>query len=171
MNDLDDWNVYKGEPSPELDRAWDDILKYRNQAIPSTYLPKHLSSIPILTTNGTSTNNLLVNLDVFHNLHCLNTIREYIFRSYYSDSSHNLEQINHCVDSIRQALQCHADISIGTYSWKENHSIPWPNFRIVHECRNWDMVLEWAKKNDAGVLKGRLVHPSFGELYLNWVLK
>jgi hypothetical protein len=27
MNDLDDWNVYKGEPSPELETAWDDILK------------------------------------------------------------------------------------------------------------------------------------------------
>ncbi|PQE29574.1 tat pathway signal sequence protein [Rutstroemia sp. NJR-2017a BBW] len=112
MNDLDDWNVHKGEPSPELETAWDDILKYRNLAIPSIHLPKHLSSIPILTTNGTSTNNLLVNLDVFHNLHCLNTIREYIFRSYYSNSSHNLELINDCVDSIRQALQCHADISI-----------------------------------------------------------
>jgi hypothetical protein len=32
MNDLDDWNVYKGEPSPELDKAWDDILKCKLSA-------------------------------------------------------------------------------------------------------------------------------------------
>jgi len=117
------------------------------------------------------TGRVLINLDVFHNLHCLNMVRERLFPSYYMNSSHHrdgediqLGHINHCIDAIRQSLMCHGDIAIGTYSWKMDHPIPWPNFHIEHECRNWDRILEWAEKHHVPSLKGEiLMHPIYGK--------
>ena len=111
---------------------------------------------------------VLVKLDVFYNLNCLNTIRKYLFRDYYgsSNDTNDHEQqvvVNECIDMIRQSLMCHGDIAIETYRWKADRLPPWPIFHIEHECRNWDSILQWAKEHHVPSLQGGILkHPIHG---------
>ncbi|KAK5156878.1 hypothetical protein LTS14_004395 [Recurvomyces mirabilis] len=60
--------------------------------------------------------NIITILDSFHQLHCLNQIREALYNNGIQESS-DLQSykrrlhIEHCVDYIRQAIQCTADVT------------------------------------------------------------
>ncbi|KAL6152861.1 hypothetical protein ACJQWK_03994 [Exserohilum turcicum] len=106
--------------------------------------------------------------DVFHSLHCLNSIRVHLHPVLYNVSStqdaHSKteEQImklvndpmwkrnhlEHCLDRVRQALMCHGDLTPSpTYTW--------PGFPIsigrsgTHTCRKWGPIREWMDQRAA----------------------
>ncbi|KAF7303634.1 hypothetical protein MIND_00592700 [Mycena indigotica] len=61
------------QPSPELDANWDDLYNFGISQIPKSearLLPNKTYPIP------GDESNYIVELDVFHNLHCLNMIRQ-----------------------------------------------------------------------------------------------
>lgn len=94
---------------------------------------------------------------MFHSLHCLNSLRMYIDKSYYETHHnghyHNLSalvnqddferiHIDHCMDQIRQTIQCHGDLSpVLVYAWK--------GFELgigrgtKHTCRKWEPIRKW----------------------------
>ncbi len=113
---------------------------------------------------------VLANLDVFYNLHCLNFARKYIFRSEYPlqfpGNGHQVQRgyLTHCIDSIRQSLVCHADIALHTYTWEDFQLVPYPDFKVDHECKNWDSIVNWTKKYAAPSLGGSVLkHPVYGK--------
>ena len=57
--------------------------------------------------------------------------------------------IDHCIDEIRLSIVCHSDISVITWGWKDTEATPYANFKVEHECRNWDSILEWTKAHQA----------------------
>lgn len=58
---------------------------------------------------------------------------------------------------------CHADISIYTYDWIPGYRKPWPNFKVDHECVNWDILNGWAKERAFSLFDQKsLVHPELG---------
>jgi hypothetical protein len=60
-------------------------------------------------------------------------------------------------------MMCHGDIAIQTFDWMPDYRWPWPNFEIVHECRDWDAILDWAKQHHVPSLRGPIVqHPELG---------
>ncbi|KAE8346504.1 hypothetical protein BDV24DRAFT_147644 [Aspergillus arachidicola] len=97
-------------------------------------------------------------LDVFHSLHCLNYIRMYLDKDYYSahlehhdsfirNSSHmpdNWGQVHlhHCLEQVVQAVICHADLSpVPMYGWK---GVPvFLGVGQTHTCRRWESIREW----------------------------
>ena len=52
--------------------------------------------------------------------------------------------IDHCVDSIRQSLMCSADISPLVWQWKEEFEETKIRADIVHSCRDFESIREWA---------------------------
>ncbi|RYP66111.1 hypothetical protein DL769_006108 [Monosporascus sp. CRB-8-3] len=74
----------------------------------------------------------LASLGVFHQLHCLNYLRRYMYRENYT-----IREDEHTV-KIR-------DVSILTYSWRPDYMNPWPDFQVEHECRDFDMLKAWAQ--------------------------
>ncbi|GAQ47458.1 hypothetical protein AKAW_02555 [Aspergillus niger] len=60
--------------------------------------------------------------------------------------------LDHCSDSIRQSLMCSSDVS--TIHWRWNESIPrWQaESRIVHTCRDFEAIRNWAFERTAGVV-------------------
>lgn len=61
---------------------------------------------------------------------------------------------------------CRADISVTTYSWLPNYQLPWPDFELEHQCRNWDTIDEWSAKRAIDIHDLTLViHPQLGMLY------
>ena len=55
---------------------------------------------------------------------------------------------DHCIDILRQKLVCDVDVGLMTHYWVSRRKAPWPNFNIVHKCRNFDGVVEWSKKHN-----------------------
>ncbi|KXL46833.1 MAG: hypothetical protein FE78DRAFT_145332, partial [Acidomyces sp. 'richmondensis'] len=51
----------------------------------------------------------------------------------------------HCLDYLRQSIQCSADLTpvIMYYQLWINGSLPW--FEQTHTCRNWDRIHAWAE--------------------------
>jgi hypothetical protein len=133
----------------------------------------------------------LVGIDVFHQLHCLvrpphlsimklrmqDRVRKGLYPDIYPRDELYDEHISktglllyamlmfleHCLDSIRMSLQCNADVSIVTFKWIANYSLPWPDFRTTHQCRNWDTLLDWVKERQVDMTgEGKFFHPQLG---------
>lgn len=54
---------------------------------------------------------------------------------------------DHCVEMIRQNIMCAADTGLITYDWVRGWSLPYPDFNTVHQCRDYEKVLDWAYSN------------------------
>ena len=121
------------------------------------------TSLPLNDAGG----GYLAVVDVFHELHCLNYVREYLHQDYYKvkePPESRILHVDHCIDTLRQTLMCHGDIALHTFDWIPDYRRPWPNFNVVHECRNFDAIYDWAEKHSVPTLAGNvLIHPELGE--------
>lgn len=73
-------------------------------------------------------------LDVYHHLHCLNSLRRIAYGTYYSahgasttDPTMHEVHINHCIDILVQALQCSGNVNLITMHWVETQTYPYPD--------------------------------------------
>ncbi|KAI0453826.1 hypothetical protein F5B21DRAFT_525465 [Xylaria acuta] len=58
--------------------------------------------------------------------------------------------VEHCVDSIRQALMCTSDITAYLIDWNNKYRRPRPDFATkVHTCRKFEKIRDWAVEHDA----------------------
>ncbi|KDR69141.1 hypothetical protein GALMADRAFT_215420 [Galerina marginata CBS 339.88] len=136
-----------GPPSPEVDQHWQSLSSYSISKIPknqAALLPNKTSPIP------SDRNNYVAGLDVFHQLHCLNMIRQALHPEYYPKRRMNTTygdwHIRHCVDSVRQSLMCSADISVIVWQWSDELQETFPRGNIAHTCRNYEKIQDWAKE-------------------------
>jgi len=148
-----DKTIYQGEPSPELDQAWHDLYdEFGLSRIPkdqARLLPNKTLPIP------GDEDHYAVSLSVFHQLHCLNTVRKGLSPEYYTDPVAGTlagvkledwpEHLSHCLDGIRQSLMCSADISLVVWQWIESQETASPRMDVIHSCRNYDKIADWAK--------------------------
>ncbi|KAM3073489.1 hypothetical protein ACMFMG_004613 [Clarireedia jacksonii] len=134
---------YAGEPVPEIDKAWDDLLS----AVDLGFDMDELHGAE-RTSVHTPDGKVLISLDVYHSLHCVNLVRKAIDFRYYHPTGQvpyfYRSHVDHCVDYLRQSIQCQSDLSPLTYARSEpkNHTIP--VFGTPHTCRNFSKVHEWA---------------------------
>ncbi|KAJ5614790.1 hypothetical protein N7528_008444 [Penicillium herquei] len=135
---------YTGEPSDELDARWkalyrDDGVDLRGAEADS--IRGHTFTKP----GGWST----VGIDVFHQLHCLDTLRQGLRQDYYT--KHDEEpaytiHLNHCLDYLRQAVMCNVDMTPILISWDDKRSRPLADFEMEHTCRDFWKVRDWARE-------------------------
>ncbi|KAJ6451914.1 hypothetical protein C8R45DRAFT_848091, partial [Mycena sanguinolenta] len=131
-------------PSPKLDAAWDELYNFGVSQIPKSQarlLPNKTHPIP-----GDESNYIL-ELDVFHNLHCLNMIRKSLHSDYYSEHLMELAHLDHCVDWIRQSLMCAGDTSVVVWQWDPEQKITTFQGSVAHTCRNFEKLREWGKRH------------------------
>lgn len=107
-------------------------------------------------------------LDVTHQMHCLNAIREYAFADYGEGKSPTKKQhdsmqwlhLRHCVDIIAQNIMCHADAGLHTYFWMDTQRQPFPDFSVNRKCRDWNALMAWRDERTVDMEKyGRMVKP------------
>ncbi|EGP85705.1 uncharacterized protein MYCGRDRAFT_29302, partial [Zymoseptoria tritici IPO323] len=85
-----------------------------------------------------------------HQLHCLDHLRKVLNPARYNSTMSKTFQsyhTDHCIDLIRQSIQCQSDITLNPTRW-------WPalggtgrNFIDTdrpHTCRNFGKIREWA---------------------------
>ncbi|RBR09849.1 hypothetical protein FVER53590_13633 [Fusarium verticillioides] len=140
---------YQGPPTPERDALWDDLyLNFGISRIPRDSAAKLINkTIPIPGERG----QYVIELNVFHQLHCLNMIRKrlYIEDGKY-DPNHKLtgiEHLEHCYDALRQSLMCSADITPLPWVWSDKAQEAKEVARVTHTCRDFDVLRNWAREH------------------------
>ncbi|QDS71426.1 hypothetical protein FKW77_003430 [Venturia effusa] len=186
---------YTGK-GPEVDRAW-NALSYDgnvpNQSplfyhlLPVTVgdqmiTPEELGKIdmPISSLKvkhpKTGVEGYRVGLEVFHQLHCINLLRQVTYRDHYSKigsgmlaagekelQNHTGKYINlltmrkladvttdHCLEVLRMNIQCTVDVGLFTFYMLPGDPLPWPELNSWHTCRNFDAVRDWALEHSVG---------------------
>ncbi|KAI5458860.1 hypothetical protein BGZ63DRAFT_514270 [Mariannaea sp. PMI_226] len=148
-----DKSSLQGPPTKERDREWESLYEFGLLAISkneAALLPNRTGRI------ANTEDKYFVELDVFHQLHCLNMIRMSRYPEYYrnlhtSEADEILtyfdsEHIEHCIDTIRQSLMCQTDITPLVYQWDNNKERMRIHGDVIHSCRNFDRIREWAKE-------------------------
>ncbi|PPQ98411.1 hypothetical protein CVT24_004090 [Panaeolus cyanescens] len=136
-----DISQYQQEPSPEVDQAWDDLYQFGTSRLTrdeAMRLENATYRIP------GDEDHYVVQLDVFHQLHCLNLLRKSLYREYYSKEPHlDTQHLSHCVENIRQTLMCSADVTPLVWQWVERVQQVRIMGNVIHTCRDWDKIREW----------------------------
>jgi len=147
MRELDSSIQYVGPPSDAIYNAWFDLIEPINldlvgdeaRDLPDTYI-------------WPGTDSHFTGVTVYHSLHCLNKLRMAIYRDEYpfpkdpGKEEFTWIHLDHCIDFIRQELQCHGDLTPMKWIWSPaiNRTVLTPE--ASHVCRNWDSIHQWAKE-------------------------
>ncbi|EIM91775.1 uncharacterized protein STEHIDRAFT_48266 [Stereum hirsutum FP-91666 SS1] len=87
-------------------------------------------------------------LSIFHQLQCLNIIRKEIVQTHNTSSSEASSPAQHCVNYLRQTVLCRADVYLSPVIASPAPK-PLPD---TYECRDWEVVYEEVRKNQAEYL-------------------
>ncbi|PCG89627.1 Protein of unknown function DUF3328 [Penicillium occitanis (nom. inval.)] len=168
-NDFFHDSIYRGHPTVELEKAWDDLWNYGAFNVPKDMLPKLNKSTTgwreVPEEKGGGVAGLL---EGFHQIHCLNLIRQYTYRDEWDysalpsfDGSPQLvrHHVDHCIETLRINLMCTADVTPYLIEINPARRLGEdPNFNTLHKCRKWDKLVEWAKEHEVF----RTVDPASG---------
>ncbi|KAK3315883.1 hypothetical protein B0H66DRAFT_459968, partial [Apodospora peruviana] len=98
----------------------------------------------------------IAQIEVFHQIHCLNELRKEIHYDHYyksgpPDEFHRSHKA-HCIHMLLQAVTRAADVGLISHNWVHNENIeepktrPMPDFNVVKMCRDFDSLLDWGRR-------------------------
>ncbi|EME84583.1 uncharacterized protein MYCFIDRAFT_133959 [Pseudocercospora fijiensis CIRAD86] len=65
---------------------------------------------------------------------------------------YQLMHADHCIDYLRQSIQCHGDLTPIVQTWQPDLHAYAASQRTVHQCRNFDKIWDWAAgRNTTGL--------------------
>ena len=157
----DNSSIFRMPPSLEVDEAWDlislegfELITVSGQAV-SRSGKNVTKSVQAPESWGEGTDAYLAQVEVFHQIHCLNELRKEMFYDhYYSGERDELHVAHkmHCLHMVLQSLMCSADAGIIQHNWVRSEKVsepkirPFPDFNTVKMCRNFDALLDWARE-------------------------
>lgn len=57
-------------------------------------------------------------------------------------------KLDHCIDAIRQYIQCHVDLTPINLVWSENKGGVLPDFQQAHTCRSFTQAQKWVHRRN-----------------------
>ncbi|KAJ7301954.1 hypothetical protein DFH08DRAFT_723632 [Mycena albidolilacea] len=137
----DDIPIYERRPSATVDEAWHELYSVAETRISKSEAMKMPNKTwPLRSKPG----NYAFALDVFHQLHWLDMLRQQVHMGYNNYTrapiSHVRHSLRHCIGAIRQALMCSADISIVVWQWSEKRQVAEQRDDVLHVCRDFDRI-------------------------------
>ncbi|OAX44326.1 hypothetical protein K503DRAFT_765137 [Rhizopogon vinicolor AM-OR11-026] len=157
-------SIYRGPPSPEINAAWDRIagdarpvrmtldqlLRIREKPSPSMARYRDEDGGAYIAT-----------VEVIHQLQCIDKLRRLSWRGkvHNDDASEAFQRsdIDQCIELLRQNIMCHSDVTMITYDWVEGRKDPFPNFNVLHQCRDFEKVLDWVDEHYVFVPPSKMV--------------
>ncbi|KAJ7449171.1 hypothetical protein FB451DRAFT_753621 [Mycena latifolia] len=151
-----DLSPFQIPSSPALDQMWDNLYNFGISRITkdeAARLPNKTHAIP--GDDG----HYIAELDVFHNLHCLNKVRMALDPDYYPDwristtnnwipsQKNATEHVSHCIDWIRQSIMCNGDTSVIVWQWSPFMNASIVKGNVAHTCRKFDKLQDWGKEH------------------------
>ncbi|KAJ7118118.1 hypothetical protein C8R44DRAFT_923355, partial [Mycena epipterygia] len=137
----DDTPLYDRRPSPAVDKAWRKLYEFTETKIPleqAMKMPNH--TWPFLGDEG----NYIIALDVFHQLHCLDMLRQQLHPG-HNYTVLSMGHVRHCIGTIRQSLMCASDITPIVWQWSDKWRVAEPRDDVVHVCRDFEKIQDWAR--------------------------
>ncbi|KAI8633231.1 hypothetical protein F5Y19DRAFT_490406 [Xylariaceae sp. FL1651] len=134
---------YVGHPSKEVDDAWRYIEDGLN--IDLRGIEGKVANTFQWPDNGA----YFTGLEVFHSLHCLNRLRQALYPNVYShiftdpNGPDMEDHIGHCINHLRQSIQCHSDLTPMQWTRAGNKIIL--STKTPHTCRNFEKIHAWAR--------------------------
>ncbi|KAH8897419.1 hypothetical protein GQ53DRAFT_838034 [Thozetella sp. PMI_491] len=149
---------YMGFPDDDIDARWESLYSFGVSQIPE-YEAELLEN---KTLPRPGTKDYLIELDVFHQLHCLNDLRKALYPDRYpgkwpynANGTVNYNSItfmhwDHCIDALRQSLMCHGDISPLPFHINHINDNLVAELVTRHTCRDFGKIQQWARDRQAG---------------------
>ncbi|KAH0386197.1 hypothetical protein KCU92_g2900, partial [Aureobasidium melanogenum] len=164
----DNSSIFRQPPSAIVDEAWNrvaatgfEITRTSAEALSLTGKdPSTCVKAPADWQLGSDA--YLVQIDVFHQIHCLNELRKELYSDHYYNEDYraqvpwsvHIAHKQHCVHILLQNLMCHADLEVIPHHWIHYSTInqlgrpetePLADFSVHKKCRNFDAILAWAE--------------------------
>ncbi|KAG7055775.1 tat pathway signal sequence [Colletotrichum scovillei] len=160
FNDYTPPRIWREQPSEEVDKAWDDMARIEYFGVSGDALRKMGKdpeiSVSIPEEWGVGSDKYLVEIDMQHQLHCLNAVRKYAYFDYYYGNDYknismapqrHQAHLAHCIDILLQALTCNPSLDLISHNWMRTQQNPYPDFNIKRQCVAHDPILKWQHEN------------------------
>jgi len=140
-------SVLDMSPSPEVDAAWEALYaragirltKEEATKLPNNTWPIHGASEGYLGA-----------LYVFHELHCLDIIRQTLYASHYNITFDD-SIIRYCLSGLRQSVMCSADTSVVVWKWSDAYHQAVERTDILHSCKNFTKIQDWVNSRSVNM--------------------
>ncbi|KAE8146601.1 hypothetical protein BDV25DRAFT_143528 [Aspergillus avenaceus] len=154
-------------PKESKDALWDSIYEFGISGI-SENEASNLLNETLTSPNDPDT--YMIQLEVFHLIHCLNMLRKVVYPDQYPELwsyhdngtiNHDTRQavhIDHCVDALRQSIVCNADVTPISFIENRLGRGIFPDVTATHVCRNFDEIVGWAKAHEVRDYQGKHLH-------------
>ncbi|KAF6833793.1 hypothetical protein CMUS01_06410 [Colletotrichum musicola] len=160
FNDYSPPRIWRQPPSEEVDQAWEDMSRIEYFGVSGDALRK-MGKDPTISVSipeewGVGRDKYLVEIDMQHQLHCLNALRKYAFWDHYYGSQYknismapqrHQAHLAHCTDILLQALTCNPSLDLISHNWMRTQENPYPDFNIKRQCVAHDPILKWQHEN------------------------
>ncbi|KAJ0163937.1 hypothetical protein CTA2_2087 [Colletotrichum tanaceti] len=150
-DDAVDFTEYEGRPTDKSDQAWADLVQLGSTSITEA----EKARLPFDTTpNVMKQGEYVIGLQVFHQLHCLMSLREQVWHptAFKWDKGEERSwwelHLDHCVEALRESIVCQADTTPLRYMWNEQESLYMLTLPQQYKCKNWDDVWAWASSRN-----------------------
>lgn len=60
------------------------------------------------------------------------------------DLSEPFDHLDHCINNVREALMCNADLTPVVVQWDPATHWHYAHLDVVHTCKDWDAIQRWA---------------------------
>ncbi|EPE25360.1 hypothetical protein GLAREA_01272 [Glarea lozoyensis ATCC 20868] len=119
-----DNSIFLGEPSEELDLAWDKLQAVEGISVSPEESAKVNLTSDIRLKNGDQA----VVVGYFHNLHCLRYLYQGLHPETYvrsgGDPSHGgLHHSYHCLEVLRRSVLCNPDLTLHAIHWQTEEKL------------------------------------------------
>ncbi|CAI6331892.1 unnamed protein product [Periconia digitata] len=148
--------IYSDPPSPEVDKAWDDLVRpiYFSAAQEEV---KSSNEDPDDTVTLLDMEGYLGTIGVYHGLHCMRRIYWHLHEEKYfanrTAEARSVEIVHarHCLGVIVRDLMCNPDTALYTFGYyPDKDPIPRLKSGATRQCLKWDPFHEWATKRAPG---------------------
>lgn len=78
-------------------------------------------------------------------------LRQALHPDYYNPNNithkttHGFDHKRHCITSLLESLMCSVDVTPIVWTWDEEAQRSFPRSDILHSCRNFEKIHQWAK--------------------------
>lgn len=161
-------------PDPAVDAAWQKLELIQSFPITADDVRK-LGKDPEVTVKfpidyGYGEDAYVAQLDIFHQMHCLNLLRHIAWGEFDRDGKTAKKpytelhwmHVSHCTEIVAENLLCNANLDVLTFNWVETQDLPFSDFNLRKKCTNFDAIVAWQDANTETSDRARNFHNTEG---------
>ncbi|KAH8881938.1 hypothetical protein GQ53DRAFT_734493 [Thozetella sp. PMI_491] len=143
------YSPYSGPPTPDQERAWDDLIKpvyFRASREELERGGERLDNLAELEGGG-----YLATIGVYHEIHCLRQLRLQLFRDRYypnlteAQDKYLHRHLDHCLEALRLTIMCNGNTALYSFAWDDPDAhMPATKSNSKSVCVKWSAVETWS---------------------------